>query len=212
MCPPEPIRALTFPRKAWTVMLAVSARLRAATTMFFTFGKEMSWRQPRRRGQDSGGGDETPARKAVGIVSNQLILLRHTFLFFVTRRCQFASTRGVRKTSRVCVKRPRQDDFASPFPKGRGWRRGISFRASWSDRASDLSTPHLSPLLDRGREETLAARDVKHIPGAVLSGGHPPASTARQVDRRYRSLNRLEDCLPDRPLARLSVLLRANSN
>src|SRR5437773_2928484 len=27
----------------------------------FTFGKEMSWRKPRRSRQDSGGGDETPA-------------------------------------------------------------------------------------------------------------------------------------------------------
>jgi len=80
MCPPEPIRALTFPRKAWTVMSAVSARLRRNDNVF-TFGKEMSWRQPRRRGQDSGGGDETPARKVMRIVSNRVILVRHVSSF-----------------------------------------------------------------------------------------------------------------------------------
>jgi len=47
----------------------------------FTFGKEMSWRQPRRRGQDSGGGDETPARKVMRIVSNRVILVRHVSSF-----------------------------------------------------------------------------------------------------------------------------------
>ena len=47
----------------------------------FTFGKEMSWRQPRRRGQDSGGGDETPARKVMRIVSNRVILVRHVCSF-----------------------------------------------------------------------------------------------------------------------------------
>jgi hypothetical protein len=31
----------------------------------FTFGEEMSGREPSSRGQDSGGGDETAARKAM---------------------------------------------------------------------------------------------------------------------------------------------------
>src|SRR5947207_13910722 len=40
------------------------------------------------------------------------------------------------------------------------------FSVGWSIRASasDLSTPHLSPLLDRGGEETLAATAAKHTP------------------------------------------------
>ena len=34
MFPPEPISAFTLPRRVWTVMSVVSARLRAARTMF----------------------------------------------------------------------------------------------------------------------------------------------------------------------------------
>jgi len=34
MFPPEPISAFTLPRRVWTVMSVVSARLRAASTMF----------------------------------------------------------------------------------------------------------------------------------------------------------------------------------
>jgi hypothetical protein len=30
------------------------------------------------------------------------------------------------------------------------------------------------------------------------------------IDRRYRNLNRLETCLPDRPEARLPVIVRVN--
>jgi hypothetical protein len=34
MFPPDPISAFTFPRRGWTVILAVSARFRAVRTMF----------------------------------------------------------------------------------------------------------------------------------------------------------------------------------
>jgi hypothetical protein len=35
----------------------------------FTFGEETPWREPGSRGQDSGGGDEPPARKALSVVA-----------------------------------------------------------------------------------------------------------------------------------------------
>jgi len=40
----------------------------------FTLGEEMSWREPCRGGQDSGGGNEAPAWKAMRMFSSQLIV------------------------------------------------------------------------------------------------------------------------------------------
>jgi hypothetical protein len=55
------------------VMSAVSARLRREDDVF-TLGEEMSWREACRSGQDSGGGNETPAGKAMQMVSNQFLV------------------------------------------------------------------------------------------------------------------------------------------
>ena len=56
----------------------------------------------------------------------------------------------------------------SPLPFQKGEDEGGGFSSSlvrWFERElPDLSTPHVSPLLDRGGEEALAAGGAKHTP------------------------------------------------
>ena len=65
MFPPEPMSALTFSRSACTIMLAVSARLRAVSNNIFLLGEELTRRQPCRIARSTGGSNKATARKRV---------------------------------------------------------------------------------------------------------------------------------------------------
>jgi hypothetical protein len=72
-------------------------------------------------------------------------------------------------------------------------------------RASDLSAPHLSPLLDRGGEETLAASDVKtRTDLQVAPLQHKPRRPGLWLRRAYgsESSSRSQSTIVNKELSR----------
>ena len=77
MFPPEPISAFTLPRRGLDGDVSGFRTFARRETL----GEEMSWREPCRSGQDSGGRDETPAGKEIRIVSKRLFCCDTCFSF-----------------------------------------------------------------------------------------------------------------------------------
>ena len=73
MFPPEPISAFIAAQGLDGDVSGFRTFARREDDVF-TLGEELAWREPCRSGQDSGGRDETPAGKAMRMVSNQFLV------------------------------------------------------------------------------------------------------------------------------------------
>ena len=201
MFPPEPIRAFTLPRRVWTVMSAVSARLRAARTMFSPSAK----RYP---GEKHAAAVRIPAEAMKRRRERQCEWLAISsscdICFFLQRSGGVVALRvkatfgrqaaGLSGGHRPPLQKSQQAGYLFsvrrtllplPLPKGEDEGEGFFFFAC---SFIPMTDPMFStPLLDRGGEETLAASHAKYRPG-----WKPVCRTG--------------------PEARLPVLLRTNSN
>src|SRR5215216_3275068 len=65
---------------------------------------------------------------------------------------------------------------------------------------------------DFGKYSTTASFVFSFARPRILSVEDRPPACPPVIDRRYRILNRLEVCLPDRPEARLPLFLRIDHN